>query len=316
VTSLVVGSIALDTVDTPFGRAENALGGTAVFFSLAAGLFTDVQLVGVVGDDFPESGIRLLRERGVDLGGLQTRPGETFRWVGHYDYDMNVAHTLDTRLNVFETFHPQLPDHYRDARFVFLGNIDPELQLDVLRQVKSPELTALDTMNFWIARKKAALTEVIRQVDAVLINEAEIRDFTGCYNVLAAARALQELGPRCIVIKRGEYGAVMFLGGEMFLVPAFPTWEVRDTTGAGDSFAGGFLGYLDSCSDVSDSDLHAALVYGTVVASFTVEDFSISGLLQADREAMRERIDRLASITRIDVPLSVPAGNLVREGVR
>ena len=314
-SSLVVGSVALDTVETPFGRAENALGGTAVFFSLAAGLFTDVQLVGVVGEDFPDEGIELLQGRGVDLAGLQRQSGRTFRWVGEYDYDMNVAHTLDTRLNVFETFHPTIPEHYRDARFVFLGNIDPDLQLEVLAQVRKPVLTALDTMNFWIEGKKEALTEVIRQVDAVLINEGEIREYTGRYNVLEASRALQALGPRYVLVKRGEYGAVMFAGDEIFVVPAFPTFEVRDTTGAGDSFAGGFIGYLDSCGSLDAGSVRAAAVYGTVLASYTVEDFSVEGLLRADRDSMRRRFARLAEITRIDVPVATQERDLVTEGV-
>src|SRR5947209_5281882 len=241
VSSLVVGSVAFDTVETPFGRVDKALGGTAVFFSIAASLFTDVQLVGVVGDDFTQDAIDLLEQRGVDLAGLQRRSGETFEWVGSYDYDMNVAHTLDTRLNVFETFHPTLPEHYRDSRCVFLGNIHPLLQLEVLEQVRRPEFTALDTMNFWIKGTRDELTQVLRRVDAVLINEGEIREYTGRYNVLEAARAVQELGPRFVVLKRGEYGALLFEGDRIFASPAFPTWDVRDTTGAGDSFAGGFL---------------------------------------------------------------------------
>lgn len=312
-STLVVGSVALDTVETPFGRAEDALGGTAVFFSLAAALFAPVRLVGVVGDDFPEQGVALLQGAGVDLSGLQRRPGETFRWVGSYQEDMNTAHTLDTRLNVFETFHPTLPSHYRDARLVFLGNIDPELQLDVLRQVDAPGFTALDTMNFWIDRKKDALIEVMRQVDAVLINEGELRQLTGQYNVLAAAQQVQELGPRHVVVKRGEYGAVMFSGDDIAHVPAYPTYHVRDTTGAGDSFAGGFLGYLDSCSSWQLDDLRAALVYGTIMASFTVEDFSIGGLRSATPQSVCERYARLAEITRIVIPDVEP--DLIPEGV-
>lgn len=314
-SSLVVGSVALDTVETPFGRADSALGGTAVYFSLAASLFTDVMMVGVVGEDFPASAVELLQRRGVDLTGLQQRPGETFRWVGEYDYDMNVAHTLDTRLNVFETFHPTLPEHYRDARFVFLGNIDPELQLDVLRQVRSPILTSLDTMNFWIERKKEALTEVLCQVDAVLINEGEIREYTGRYNVLEAARQLLDLGPKYIVVKRGEYGAMMFARDDFFVVPAFPTWEVRDTTGAGDTFAGGFLGFLDRCGRLAPEDLRAAMVYGTVLASYTVEDFSIHGLMRGQPEGLRQRCIQLAEATHIKVPAPFEQRDLVTEGV-
>jgi sugar/nucleoside kinase (ribokinase family) len=314
VSSLVVGSVALDTVETPFGRAENALGGTAVFFSVAASLFTRVQLVGVVGDDFPNDGVEVLSGRGVDVSGLQRRHGETFRWVGQYDYDMNTAHTLDTRLNVFASFHPTIPEHYRDARFVFLGNIDPDLQLEVLRQVRRPALTALDTMNFWIEGKREALKSVIGQVDAVLINEAEIREYTGHYNVLSAARELQAAGPRYIAVKRGEYGVLLFADDDIVAIPAYPTWDVRDTTGAGDSFAGGFLGYLDTCASLDAETLRAAAVYGTVVASFTVEDFSINGLLRATADSVRERVERLAEITRIELPAAVRP-RLVSEGV-
>lgn len=313
-SNLVVGSIALDTVETPFGRVENALGGTALYFSIAASMFTPVQLVGVVGEDFPESVMRNLQDRGVDLKGLQRRAGETFRWVGQYDRDMNVAHTLDTQLNVFETFHPRIPEAYRDARFVFLGNIDPELQLDVLRQVRKPELSALDTMNFWIAGKRDALTDVVRQVDAVLINEGEIREFTGQYNVLAAAREMQKLGPRHVVVKRGEYGSILFSGDDVLFAPAYPTLEVRDTTGAGDSFAGGFLGYLSTQPSVGPAEMRAALIYGTVVASFTVEDFSIDGLARATPELIRERYARLAASTRIDEPVVWQQPDLVRKG--
>jgi sugar/nucleoside kinase (ribokinase family) len=315
VSSLVVGSVAFDTVETPFGRVEKALGGTAVYFSIAASLFTRVLLVGVVGDDFTQDAIDLLEQRGVDLAGLQRRHGETFQWVGSYDYDMNVAHTLDTRLNVFETFHPAIPEHYRDARFVFLGNIDPELQLEVLRQVHRPDLTALDTMNFWIERKKEALTEVMRQVDCVLINEAEIREFTGQYNVMTAAHMIQKLGPSYVVVKRGEYGSVLFGPDDMFLAPAFPTFEVRDTTGAGDCFAGAFIGYLDQAASLLHTDLKAAVVYGTVIASFAIEDFSVRGLLKATPESLRNRYVQLAEITHIEPPVQIQHIHLVSKGV-
>jgi sugar/nucleoside kinase (ribokinase family) len=315
VSSLVVGSIALDTVETPFGKAEEALGGTAVFFSLAASLFTDVRLVGVVGEDFPEDAVTLLQKRGVDLAGLQRRDGKTFRWVGEYDFDMNTAHTLDTRLNVFETFHPTLPPHYRDAGMLFLGNIDPELQLYVLSQADSPSLTCLDTMNFWIERKRDALDEVVRRVDAILINEDEIRQYTGKYNVLEAARDLQSRGPRHIIVKRGEYGAVLFTGDDVFMVPAFPTWEVRDTTGAGDSFAGGFVGYLDAVGSIDSAALRSAMVFGSVIASHTVEDFSINGLLRATASSVADRYERLAEITRIDASTRFNTRQPVAEGV-
>lgn len=312
-STLVVGSVALDTVETPFGRAEEALGGTAVYFSLAASLFTPVQMVGVVGEDFPAEGVNLLRSRSIDLSGLQTQSGETFRWVGEYDFDMNVAHTLDTRLNVFESFHPTLPAEYCDARLVFLGNIDPVLQLEVLDQMRHPRLTALDTMNFWIERKKHELTDVIRRVDAVLINESEVREYTGHYNVMQAARDIQALGPRCVVVKRGEYGSLMFFDDHISVIPAYPTFNVKDTTGAGDSFAGGFMGYLDTCEALDELDVRRAAVYGTILASFTVEDFSINGLMRADDQSMRNRYSTLQDLTRIDTPVSVTP-QLITEG--
>lgn len=313
-STLVVGSIALDTVQTPFGRAEEALGGTAVYFSLAASLFTPVQMVGVVGEDFPADGVELLRRRSIDLNGLQTQSGETFRWVGEYDYDMNTAHTLDTRLNVFETFHPTLPPGYRGAPLVFLGNIDPVLQLEVLEQIVEPRFTALDTMNFWIERKKEELTAVIRRVDAVLINETEIREYSGRYNVMQAARDVQALGPRCVVVKRGEYGSLMFYDDHISAVPAYPTFDVKDTTGAGDSFAGGFMGYLDTCGAVDHTQVRHAAVYGTILASFAVEDFSIHGLMRADQDTMKTRFERLQDLTRIESPDAITP-QLITEGV-
>lgn len=301
-SSLVVGSIALDTVETPFGRVRDALGGTAVYFSLAASSFTDVQVVGVVGEDFPSRHIQMLEERGCDLNGLQQRSGRTFRWVGSYDDDMNIAHTLDTQLNVFETFRPDLPGAYRGARTVFLGNIDPELQLEVLSQVEAPVLTALDTMNFWIGGKREQLTEVIRRVDTVIVNEAEARQFAGVFHIGDAARYIQSFGPRWVVIKRGEYGAAMFSPEGYFALPAFPTDTVRDTTGAGDTFAGGFMGYLDTVDHITFKERKRALVFGTIMASFAVEDFSIGGLHGATPDAVATRYEQLRTFTQIDPP--------------
>lgn len=303
-TTLVVGSIALDTVETPFGVVQDVVGGTAVYFSLAASLFTDVNLVGVAGQDFPSHGIELLLRRGVDLSGLQRQPGDTFRWSGRYFDDMNVAHTRDTQLNVFESFQPELPEAYRDSDIVFLGNIDPDLQLDVLQQVRKPVLSALDTMNFWIERKRESLAQVLRAVDLILINEGEIRQFTGRRDIVQAAYTLMDLGPRYVVVKRGEYGAMMITEDALFAVPAFPTADVQDTTGAGDSFAGGFLGYLDRVGRFGPGELRTAMVYGTATASHTVEDFSVSGLLRGSHESLYERYTRLAEMTRVDLPSS------------
>lgn len=301
-STVVVGSIALDTVQTPYGRADEALGGTAVFFSVAASHFTDVSIVGVVGTDFPEEHMVLLRSRGCDCDGLRRMEGRTFRWVGSYDENMNVAHTLDTQLNVFESFSPKLPPAYRHARTLFLGNIHPELQMEVLSQTESPDLIALDTMNFWIDRTRESLTEAIGKVDVVLVNEDEARQFAGVYRISDAARYIRELGPHTVVIKRGEYGAAMYTDNTYFALPAFPTENVWDTTGAGDSFAGGFLGYLDSIATISPAELRRALAFGTVIASFAVENFSIRGLESVDNHRIEQRYEALRTLTSIEPP--------------
>lgn len=279
---VVVGSVALDTVETPFGKVDGALGGSAVYFSLAASHYADVRLVGVVGTDFPAECVELLRQRRVDVAGLRYEPGETFRWAGRYDYNLNDCQTLDTRLNVFATFRPRLPEAYRDAGVVFLANIDPALQLEVLGQVRRPWLTAMDTMNYWIAGKRELVTEVMRAVDLVLVNEAELRQYAGTYSLHAAARQVLALGPRAVVVKKGENGAVVFAEGVYFVAPAYPVTEVRDPTGAGDSFAGGLLGHLANQGQLTPAALRRALVHGSVVASFTVEDFSVRRLLTID----------------------------------
>ena len=280
---LVVGSVALDTVQTPFGGAKDVLGGSATYFSAAARLYDDVNLVAVVGTDFPQQHIDFLRQQGIDLEGLQTADGDTFRWSGRYDYDMNTAETLDTQLNVFATFHPHLPDKHRDAEYTFLANIDPELQLEVLSQVRQPKLTVLDTMNYWINYRKEALTKALSAVDVVLINEAEARQYAGTFSLIRAARKILSLGPKALVVKKGEYGAVLFANGgkptrSFFFSPAYPLEKIRDPTGAGDSFAGGFIGYLAQQDSVTEDSIRRAIVHGSVVASFTVEDFGLGRL--------------------------------------
>lgn len=297
---LVVGSVALDSVETPFGKVEDALGGTASFFALAARKFTDVKIVAVVGEDFPQEYLSVFRRNDVDTDGLQVVPGRTFRWAGRYDYDLNTAHTLDTQLNVFENFHPILPRGYRDSDLVFLGNIDPVLQLDVLAQT-SPKLSVLDSMNYWIEWKPRELTRVMEKVDIVLLNEAEVRQFAQSQNLLTAARRILELGPRALIVKRGEYGAMMVTRDhELFMAPAFPIENVKDPTGAGDSFAGGFLGYLASTRDFSGAAIRKAMIHGTVIASFAVEDFSVNGLLAVTPEDIRQRYNELKKLTFFD----------------
>ncbi|HEU5322618.1 MAG TPA: PfkB family carbohydrate kinase [Methylomirabilota bacterium] len=299
---LVVGSVALDSVQTPFGRVEEALGGSATFFSYSASFFTGVRLVATVGEDFPERHLRLLEQRGVDLAGLQVARGRTFRWAGAYGYDLNEARTLDTQLNVFADFRPALADGLARAPFLFLANIDPELQLDVLRQMKArPRLVALDTMNFWIQGKREALLRVLAEVDVVTVNDGEARQLAGEPNLVRAARAIAALGPRTVVVKRGEYGALLLSDGAFFVIPAFPLESVFDPTGAGDTFAGGFMGHLAAEDRVDAAAMRRAMVYGSVMASFAVEDFSLDRLTRltpaevADRYAAFHDLVRLPS---------------------
>ncbi len=298
---VVVGSMALDTVRTPFGEAREVLGGAATYFALAASNYTRVQVVAVVGEDFPEEHLDLLRQRNIDVSGVQRRPGRTFRWTGEYDYDLNTAHTLDTQLGVFADFHPRLPDHYRDAEFVFLANIDPRLQLEVLRQMRAPRLRALDSMNFWIDSRRAELTEAIANVDIVLLNEGEVRQYAATYNLYVAARRMLELGPTALVVKKGEHGAVLVSNGGVFVAPAFPLESVLDPTGAGDSFAGGFLGYLAGVGDVSLASIKRAMIHGSAVASFAVEEFSVSRLVRLRPEELQERYDQFRDLTSFEV---------------
>lgn len=298
---LVVGSVALDTVQTPFGKVQEALGGSATYFSYSASFFSRVRLVGVVGSDFPELHLRLLRERGVDLSGLATAPnGRTFRWAGEYGYDLNEAKTLDTQLNVFADFRPTLGGDARRAPFLFLANIDPELQLDVVQQMaERPRLIALDTMNFWIQGKRDALVRVLREVDIITINEAEVRQLAGEANLIKAARAVSAMGPRTVVVKRGEYGALMLGEDGFFVVPAYPLESVYDPTGAGDTFAGGFMGYLASQESLDASTVRRAVVYGSVMASFTVEDFSLDRLARLRPPEIAQRYAAFHELIRL-----------------
>jgi sugar/nucleoside kinase (ribokinase family) len=275
---LVVGSVAFDSVETPFGRRDDILGGSATYFSTSASFFAGVRLVAVVGEDFSAEHRAFLAARNIDLAGLQVAPGRTFRWRGRYGYDLNEAHTLKTELNVFEGFRPDLPGSFRDAEVVFLANIDPELQLEVVRQVRRPRVIACDTMNFWIAGKREALVRTLEHVDILIINEAETRQLAEEPNLVKAARAILTLGPRTLVVKRGEYGVLVFGEHRVFSIPAYPLEEVFDPTGAGDTFAGGFIGYLAATGNFSEATIRKATVFGSVMASFTVEDFSLDRL--------------------------------------
>ncbi len=303
---LVVGSLALDSVQTPFGKVDDVLGGAASYFSLAASTFTDVQLVGVVGADFPRQHLDLLRTRPIDLSGLQRiQNGKTFRWAGRYDYDLNVAHTLDTQLNVFADFDPQLPSDYRSSEYVYLANILPSLQLSVLEQVRQPRFVGLDSMNFWIGNPetKRDLGRVIERVTAVFMNDAEIRQYTGTYHLLQAAREILALGPRVVLIKKGEHGAMAVSAEGVFVAAAYPLEEVKDPTGAGDSFAGGFMGHLAESGDTSWNGIRRAMAYGSVVASFAVEDFSVLRLVDLTRDDVRERLQLLREVTSFEADL-------------
>jgi len=298
---LVVGSVALDTVETPFGKVQEVLGGSATYFSYSASFFTRVRLVGPIGQDFPKQHIRLLEDRGIDVGGLQMAPGRTFRWAGQYGYDLNDATTLDTQLNVLANFRPALAPDLRRVPFLFLANIDPERQRDVLGQMaERPHLVALDTMNFWIQGKRDALLQVLAEVDAVTINDAEARQLAREPNLVKAARTIAAMGPKTVVVKRGEYGALMVSDGAFFMVPAYPLESVWDPTGAGDTFAGGFMGYLAAEGRTDGAAMRRALVYGSVMASFTVEDFSLNRLVRLTRAEIDERYAAFQDLMRLD----------------
>jgi len=297
---LVVGSVAFDSVETPFGRRDDILGGSATYFSTSASFFAGVRLVAVVGEDFPAAHRDFLAARNIDLTGLQVAPGRTFRWRGRYGYDLNEAHTLNTELNVFEGFRPDLPEHFRDAEIVFLANIDPDLQLEVVRQVRRPRLIACDTMNFWIAGKRDALLRTLRHVDILVINEAETRQLAEEPNLVKAARAILALGPKTLVVKRGEYGVLVFTAHSVFSIPAYPLEEVYDPTGAGDTFAGGFVGYLAATGNISDTTIRKATVFGSVMASFTVEDFSLDRLRTLNWPDIEERYRMFVALTAFE----------------
>jgi len=297
---LVVGSIAYDSVRTPFGEAQEVLGGSASYFSVAASFFAPVRLVAAVGEDFRSEDVALLRSREIDLDGLRHERGKTFRWSGEYGYNLNEARTLATELNVFERFKPHLPDAYRGTDFVFLANIDPDLQREVLSQVREPRLVALDTMNYWIESKPEALRRTLGEVDLLIINDAEVRQLTGQANLVKAAQRVFEWGPSTLVVKRGEYGVLMFTRGSRFAAPAYPLEEVQDPTGAGDSFAGGFMGYLANTGNLDEPSIRQAIVVGSVMASFNVEEFSLRRLSSLTYPEIEERYRAFKRMTHFE----------------
>lgn len=301
---LCVGSVALDSVETPFGRAERVLGGSAVYFSAAATVFHPVQLVGVIGDDYPVGDLDFLAERGADLSGIERAAGPSFFWAGRYHYDLNTRDTLDTQLGVFADFQPKIPDAFRDARFVFLGNIDPALQHDVLDQVESPEVVACDTMNFWIEGAREPLLELLGRVGILMVNDEEVRQLAGEPNLLKAARWVQERGPDIVVVKKGEHGAILFADDWIFYVPGYPLEEVFDPTGAGDSFAGGFMGHLARSGEVTPATLRRAMVYGSALGSFACEQFSVDRLEGLELDDVLDRVEEFRRLTAFETHMT------------
>jgi len=299
----VVGSVALDSVETPFGKAENVLGGSGTFFSAAASLLTPVQLVGVVGNDYPMDQLSALAKRGVDLAGLEQADGSSFRWRGRYRHDLNSAETIETHLGVFSHFSPKIPAQFKSAPFVFLANIDPRLQLDVLRQVNKPTLVACDTMNFWIESRRSDLVELLGHVDLITVNDGEARQLTEKANLVRAAKWILERGPRYVIIKKGEHGAFMFTKDSVFFAPAYPLESVFDPTGAGDSFAGGFMGYLARTGDISEANLRRAMIYGAALGSFAVEKFSIERLLEVSSSDIVKRVAEFRQLVAFETEI-------------
>ena len=297
---LVVGSAALDTIETPFGNAHDALGGSAIYFSSSASFFTSVNVVAVVGQDFPFNQIQYLRDRNVDFSGLSSEDGNTFRWGGRYSVNLNDRDTLFTHLNVFENFKPVLPDHFKSTPYVFLANIQPQLQTDVLDQMDKPKLVVLDTMNFWIERTLDDLKKVLRRVDILIINDSETQQLSGEYNLFKAARMIQEMGPKILVLKKGEHGAMLITEDDYFWAPAYPLQILSDPTGAGDTFAGGFLGYIAKVNDVSMPTLRKAVIFGSTLASFCVEKFGVQRLIELRMEEINNRYQEFIRLTKFD----------------
>lgn len=297
---LVVGTVALDSVKTPFGSVENALGGSATYFSTSASYFTEVRLVAVIGEDFPREHTRFLQSKNIDTRGLEVQKGETFRWKGEYGYDLNEARTLATHLNVLATFKPRIVEDYKSSDIVFLANVDPEIQLDVLRQVRKPKLVACDTMNYWIASKLDALKRTLKEVDVLTINEAELRQLAGEASLVKAAKIVQAMGPKTLVVKQGSYGALLFSGNSVFSAPAYPLETVFDPTGAGDTFAGGFLGHLANTMNFSEESMRKAVIFGSVMASLNVESFSLDRLRSLDYKEIEARYRAFKKLTHFE----------------
>ncbi len=300
---LVVGSVALDSVETPFGKAEDVLGGSAIFFSASASHLTKVSVVGVVGSDYPLEKLEPLKKRGVNFSGLEQAEGKSFRWRGRYRHDLNSAETLETHLGVFSHFSPKIPDELKSRPYVFLANIDPRLQLEVLKQVARPKLIACDTMNFWIQSRRPDIIELLKHVDLMTLNDSEARQLTEKANLVQAAQWIMARGPRHVIIKKGEHGAFMFTANSIFFAPAFPLESVFDPTGAGDAFAGGFIGYLAKTDDLSEANMRRAVIFGSVMGSFAVEKFSIERLMTVTRAEIDQRMREMRRMVTFEEDL-------------
>lgn len=296
---LVVGSVAIDSIETPFGKREDALGGSATYFSMAASLFNKVEIIATVGEDFPGKYITMFKSRNIGIDGLHVvKGGKTFRWKGRYDYDLNTAHTIYTHLNVFKDFKPEIPSGLKQSKILFLANIDPDLQYNVLRQMKNPRLVACDSMNYWIEHKRKSFKRLLDKVDIMLVNESEARQFTGESNLLRAAKLIIAMGPRAVVIKKGEHGVIYFSRTCHFVAPAYLLESIYDPTGAGDTFAGGMMGYLSTVKSIDGASIRKAVIYGSILASFAVEDFSINKLIKISMADIKKRFDHFKEITK------------------
>jgi sugar/nucleoside kinase (ribokinase family) len=303
---LVVGSVALDSVFTPFGETADALGGSAVHFSVAGSLLSKVKVVGVIGTDYPVKELDRLAARGIDWSGVERVEGESFRWKGKYSYDLQSRETLETRLGVFASFRPKLPESWADTPYLFLGNIDPELQLSVLEQMRRPKLVVCDTMNYWIQGKRPELMKLLERVDVLLVNDGEARELSGNWNIHKAGRWILQKGPKRVVIKQGEYGALLMEPNRTFYVPAYPLEEVFDPTGAGDAFAGGFMGYLARVDSVAPEQMRRAMIYGSAMGSFAVEGFDIRGFDHVDFDAVQRRVKAFVDLTHVPAAEPLP----------
>ena len=295
---LVVGSVAIDAVKTPFGKRDEALGGSATFFSMAASFFNKVNIVATVGEDFPKKYLNLFRAKNIGTSGLHVARGKTFRWKGWYDYDLNTAHTVYTHLNVFKDFKPVVPHDLRKTKFVFLANIDPELQYSVLKQIKTPRLVACDSMNYWIEHKRKEFEKLLDKVDILLLNDAEARQLTGESNLVNSARLIVSMGPKAVIIKKGEHGVIYFSKKSHFIAPAYLLESIYDPTGAGDTFAGGLMGYLSRAKKIDEASIRKAIIYGSILASFAVEDFSVNRLLEISMADINSRYRHFRRITK------------------